>query len=171
MKKLLISIFLLISSIANSQTNLELTFNGIEPIIVEVDSLSAPDIYKKINNWIQTTYKNPEEVIKADIENEMIRISGYEKGFFKRKFKSGNIVEYDTTYEMTFDIKDNKYRVTFKPGSISVDRKKVLFNEKNFFDEADVNGNSYEESIESYNKSMNDLNDSVQSYIVNDNNW
>lgn len=37
---------------------------------------SANEIYNKSLNWVKESYKNPTEVIKTTIENEMIRFEG-----------------------------------------------------------------------------------------------
>ena len=61
-------------SFAQEIPKLKLTPSGVEAIVVSVDSLKADYLYKKSINWVQETYKNPEKVLKAKIENEKIRI-------------------------------------------------------------------------------------------------
>ncbi len=83
MKKiLLLTLTILISNLSIGQEipQLKLTQNGVEPIVVEVDSLSASEIYNKAQNWVQETYKNPDKVLKANIANEKIRIDGFANG-------------------------------------------------------------------------------------------
>lgn len=77
--KFLLSITLFICTISYSQDfpKLKLTPSGVEPIIVTTDSLKATDLYKKALNWVQDTYKNPDKVLKAKIENEKLRIDGF----------------------------------------------------------------------------------------------
>jgi len=156
----------MVTSVVFSQNKpLELTEKGVEPAIIKLDSLSASQIYKKVDGWIQTNYKNPSEVIKGNIENEMIRISGFQKDFFSREYKSGNIVFYDVSYGLTFEFQNEKMRVTFQPQTIKVDGSKVHFTEKDFFGGVDINGNSYEGSVETYNLSLEKLLTSLTNYI------
>ena len=71
---------------------------GLTPyVVVEFDSISKEKLFKLTTNWIKETYKNPDKVIKAVIENKKIRINGY----------SG----YEYTIIISF--KDNKYK--FEP--------------------------------------------------------
>lgn len=166
MKILIVIIGMLFTSAVLSQNSpLELTENGVEPTIIKLDSLSPSQIYKKVDGWIQTNYKNPSEVIKGNIENEMIRISGFQKDFFSRKYKSGNIVFYDVSYGLTFEFQNEKMRVTFQPQTIKVDGSKVHFTENDFFGGVDVNGNGYGGSAESYNISLEKLLTSITKYI------
>jgi hypothetical protein len=54
------------------------TFASLEnyTAVVEIENKSATEMYQSALNWLQETYKNPEEVIKAKIENEYIRWRG-----------------------------------------------------------------------------------------------
>jgi hypothetical protein len=47
-------------------------------VVVEIDSLNAAEVYLKTLDWIKETYKNPDEVIKANFENEKIRLDGFQ---------------------------------------------------------------------------------------------
>lgn len=45
-------------------------------IVYQMEGLSAQEIFIRAKNWVITNYKNPDEVLKALIENELIRFSG-----------------------------------------------------------------------------------------------
>lgn len=79
---------------------LKATPNGFAPVVYNVDSLSDQQIYSRLNEWVQRVYKNPKLVLKASIENKMIRIRGEAP-------ESGGWV---VTYQV--DIKDKKYKLT-----------------------------------------------------------
>ena len=72
MKKIILFTFL-ISGILNAQET-EFTFTPekgmTDYIVTTVDGKTAPEIYKKIIDWIKITYKNPDKVILSTIENE-----------------------------------------------------------------------------------------------------
>lgn len=45
-------------------------------VVVEVEGKTAAELYKLAVNWLNETYKNPDEVIKGQIEGEYIRWQG-----------------------------------------------------------------------------------------------
>lgn len=64
-------LFFSISTYSHQIEKLELKSTGIEPAIITLDSTyTSTIIYKRIKEWIQTYYKNPAEVLKADMENK-----------------------------------------------------------------------------------------------------
>lgn len=80
MKKILFLLFTItLSNFSFGQTipELKLTPKGVAPIVIEIDSMNASELYNKALNWVQETYKNPDEVLKANIENEKIRIDRF----------------------------------------------------------------------------------------------
>lgn len=146
---------------------LVLTEKGFEPVVYQVDSLKAPDIYKKVLAWIQITYKNPQEVLKANVENETIRLEGLNKGAFVRAFASGTKAYYDIAYTLEINIKDGKYRFNFTPNQITVNSRKVLFYIPDFFTgKADINGNSYDGCAISLESSVNSFSLSLYNYVL-----
>ncbi|MDP8218323.1 MAG: DUF4468 domain-containing protein [Candidatus Theseobacter exili] len=167
MKKLILLIFALISFSTYGQNipKLILTKQGIEPIIVQVDSINSATLYKRAMNWVQASYKNPKEVLKANIENEKIRLDGYQEKSFYRIFDIRK-VEYDVSYTLEIDFKDGKYKFSFTPNQIWIDGGKVMFTLANFFDDKDINGNSYEGCKPSFEKSINDLSLNFYSYLI-----
>ena len=78
MKKIFLPILLFTATVAFSQDlpKLELNRDGVQPIVVNIDSFTVQTLYKKSLNWVQENNKNPKEVLKTDIENETIRIAG-----------------------------------------------------------------------------------------------
>jgi hypothetical protein len=63
-----------------SQNDFKYITNGLNHkfVVVEIDSLNAAEVYLKTLGWIKETYKNPDEVIKANFENEKIRLDGFQ---------------------------------------------------------------------------------------------
>ena len=94
----------------------ELTKDGVKPIILVFDSLTAPTIYKKTLNWVQETYKNPSEVLKTNIENEKIRVDGIKKNVWFYK-GMGMKIFYDVEYSFYVEFKDGKAKLSFTFGN------------------------------------------------------
>jgi hypothetical protein len=77
-------------------------------IVTNCDGKSQNDLYKKTLDWILVTYNTPSSVIKAQIENNYIRIEG----------SAGNLVRfgglgassYLTRYQIEISFKDGKYK-------------------------------------------------------------
>jgi hypothetical protein len=74
---------------------------GVSSSVFPADTLVASDIYTRLMEWRQKTYKNPSIVLKGDIENEMIRLRG----------ELPNGCGWVATYQI--DIKDYRYKVSF----------------------------------------------------------
>ena len=65
-----------------------LTPYGVDPIMIQLDSLNSSDIYKRSLKWVQKSYKNPNN-INSIRENEQIRIDGIKE----RAWHSTNLVK------------------------------------------------------------------------------
>jgi len=89
---------------------------GLTPfVIVEFDSIPREKLYKLIKNWIKETYKNPDKVIKAEIDNKKIRFEGFTDSDISIS-GLGQKVYGSYTYTITISVKDNKYK--FEPISL-----------------------------------------------------
>ena len=166
MKILLLPFLTLLTSVSLAQVSpkFELTKDGVQPIIIQLDSLNANSIYKKALNWIQETYKNPSEVLKTNIENETIRIDGFKNNaWFYKSLGSKN--EYDMEYSFRIDIKDYKIKLTFDVGQFWADGKKVLYNYTTFFKSNGEIKGSYKDAKPSLEITMNELSNSLVEYI------
>lgn len=110
MKKLIIGL-LFITTFANAQET-EFKFNkeGFTDYVVgNVEGKTATELYKKTIDWISVTYKNPKEVIKAQIENEYIRIEGAKENMLCLK-SLGMLNCYNARYLIEISLKDDKYK-------------------------------------------------------------
>lgn len=110
--------FILAVQIASAQHTPEfaLTKDGVEPIVVTLDSLNANQLYKKTINWIHETYKNPSEVIKVDIKNEKVRIEDIKKNVWFYSTPDTTFY-YDVEYLFSVNFEDNKIRMSFDFGN------------------------------------------------------
>lgn len=102
MKKSILVLLILVSFFSNAQET-EFTFNNergmTDYIVTPIEGKTAPEIYKKVIEWIKVTYKNPNEVILSTIENEYIRFEGV-----------SDISHSKSKYQIEISIKDGKYK-------------------------------------------------------------
>lgn len=179
MKKfLLLTLTISLTSLAFGQEipQLKLTPKGVEPIVVEVDSLSASDIYKKALNWVQETYKNPDEVLKTNIANKKIRVIGFAKdGWWYKNFLGKQFYNMKYTVEISF--KDGRYRFEYIIGQFYIDGgKKFLADYKSFFKRNGDTRKVYSDAVPSLEQTMNNLSLSFYNYATGktsakDNDW
>jgi hypothetical protein len=91
------------SAMAQVQTQFNFTPAGFpEPIILNMDN-SADSLYLKSKEWVQYFFRDPEQVLMADIENKTIRL------------KAAIEMAENTfwTFFVQFDFKDDKVRASF----------------------------------------------------------
>jgi uncharacterized protein with gpF-like domain len=105
MKKLFL-IILFICNISFSQDKFEYGATGLSDYVVtQVDSISQNVLYSKAVNWVKETYKNPEEVIIMQMENEKIRLNGFSNDLIQVKsYKFGG------KYVIEIAFKEGKYK-------------------------------------------------------------
>jgi len=126
MKKLLF--FLFFPLIGFSQiSDLTLTMDGFEPIVVEVKDKRAKELYDSAYKWILRNYNTPEIVIKAKIENEMIRIEGFQEKTHGYS-QMGVDMSYNTKYSLTLSFKDGRYRFDFQILNVDLDNNNIRGN-------------------------------------------
>jgi hypothetical protein len=173
---LTLTIFLSNLSFAQETSQLKLTRNGVEPIVVELDGLSAAELYKKALNWVQETYKNPDKVLKTNIENEKIRIDGFASNAWW--YKSMGIQNfYNMEYSIEISFKDGRYRFEYIVGQFFIDGgQKVLYDYRTFYKKSGEVRKSYKDAIPSLELTMNDLSQSFYNYVSGkaskkDNDW
>ncbi|WP_289659536.1 DUF4468 domain-containing protein [Flavobacterium panacagri] len=153
-----IFLFILLSTINGfCQKNVELTASGITPVVTEVQNATAEQLYLKTFDWIQKNYKRPNEVIKADKTNEMIRIEGFSKEFFFQKSLGTNY--YGVLYTIEFEFKEGRYRFSFTPEEITSKGQKMAFlsSPADFFKKDGSAKSIYKSSIDSFTAAVQEL--------------
>lgn len=170
MKRLLLTLILLsLAVLAYSQDipKLKLTREGIEPIIVEVDSgLTAEEMYKRALNWIKESYENPGEVVKAKFENEKIRLNGFAKdAWFYKSF--GKSLYYDMKYSLEIAFKDGKYKFSYEiSDNFYTDGSRAYHFTQMFTGNGQVKKYYAEDGVPSLEKTMNDLSTSFYNFVT-----
>ena len=150
--------FLNIDSIFSQENKFELTINGYEPKVIEVDNQTKSEIYKLIKKWVVKTYKNPKEVLTADIENENIKIHGFSTNIVKWSIGDG----WDLFYTLDIEIKDNKYRL-----SITADIAGNQIEYTSFFKKDGSKRTGYKGGPESIDNHLNSIVDDLNLFLKN----
>lgn len=107
MRKILI--FLFVSAIfqVNAQ-DINITKDGITDYVVsDCDGITKDVMYSKAIEWVNLTFKNPSEVLIANLENNLIRLE------FTEKSKSSSLIK---KFVVEIQFRDNRYK--FDPISI-----------------------------------------------------
>ena len=158
-------LMLFVCGMSWGQESLNLTPNGFAPVVTVVEGMSSSDIYSKTKDWIQTYYKNPNEVLKADIKNEMIRIDGFDNNAFQTK-SLGIASNMGCSYTLEIEIKEGKYRYNFVIRDLWAGSQKCLYTYRTFFKSDGSIRKVYDISVETMNKSVNDNYLSLYNYIT-----
>lgn len=145
-------------------------------VVIKKDSLSTTDGFNKVLEWINISYNTPKEVIKAQLQDEYIRIEGYNS-----KITSQNVIGtmfiYEGKYSLTFEFKKNKIKMELT--RLQVYNEPTKYSAGGWSDQfpslalqTKKNGKP-RKGIQQFQKglqdSMNDLRLSLQSYVNNTN--
>lgn len=113
MKKIVLGLLILLSFYSNAQET-EFTFTAdkgmTDFIVTPVEGKTAPEIYKKVIDWIKITYKNPDKVILSTIENEYVRFQGMGNTGLLKFYRWGGVFTPDNRFTIEISIKDGKYK-------------------------------------------------------------
>lgn len=113
MKYLQIVLFALIPFVSLGQA-LEMKYNletggGEFQKVIEVPGKSANELYNLALRWVTKTFKNPESVLQAKLENEMLRGEGQQKDAVTIS-KTPSVLAI-LKYEFKIEVKDSKVRI------------------------------------------------------------
>jgi hypothetical protein len=154
MKKLFLLLFL-VSMSGFSQEKISITPTGVAPVVIEMPSQTAAELYKKTKEWINIYYKNPKEVLKGDIENDLIRIDGFAVGGYKTK-SLGLSTSYDYSYTIEIQFKDNKIRYDYQVGQFWAAGARCVYDYTDFFKNDGTVRKVHQYSYETINQTIND---------------
>jgi hypothetical protein len=170
MKKSLLLI-LFIAGFANAQeTEFKFTKDGFTDfVVINIEGKNQQELYKKALDWLQVTYKNPKEVIKAQIENDYVRIEGIRSSMFCMK-SLGMLNCLDGKYQIEISFKDGKYKFDV----ISVEHKST-YGWSAFLINGDIGQAYFKENGEirsafklypdAFQSTFNDLNKDLESFL------
>ena len=83
---LLLAVLLPVLTFSQTEFKFENGLLNTSSVVRQVDSVDSEALFNKTINWIKETYKNPDEVIKATINNQKIRFIGSSDSGFKIYF-------------------------------------------------------------------------------------
>lgn len=174
---------LFVSIYATAQET-EFTFNNergmTDFIVTPVEGKTAPEIYKKVIEWIKVTYKNPDKVLLSTIENDYIRIEGASDSFYSISSMLGR--QYlNTKYQIEISVKDGRYK--FDIISMQCYSNPSQYSAGGWSENALFNGNMNSDALKNIYKKdgtlrslwkylpdvpayFNDLNKSLRDYII-----
>jgi hypothetical protein len=106
MKKIIVALLFGFFGFAQ-ETEFKFSKDGFTDFVVtEVTGKTQSELYKKSIDWVSVTYKNPKEVIKAQIENDYVRIEG-----IKESIMSGYLgMKHPIMYEIEISLKEGRYK-------------------------------------------------------------
>jgi len=162
MKKIIVMLFMCAFGFAQQMP--KITKEGFTPIVVNVEGKTSAEIYTKAKEWVQTYYKNPSEVLKADISNDMIRIQGYAVDGYKMK-NLGTVYGYDYDYTIEIEFKDGKYKYNYIVGQFWSLGKMMYYSYKSFFKDDNSVRKTYQLAYDSLNETANNSSNSLFDYI------
>lgn len=180
MKKYLILFALLLSPYLIMAQGESFQINGESPelinqyVVIRKDSMTVKDGYNKILEWIKITYNTPKEVIKAELENEYIRIEGASDAITSKKML-GIPIYFRGKYSITFEFKENKVKMeltrlqVYSPPS-QYSSGGWSDSQPDYASQTKRNGRPKKAMVywnNGYVKSINDLMLSVQNYVNN----
>ena len=79
-------------------------------VIINIDSLSASQLYTKSYNYIQEIMKNPSYSLKGNIQNEMLRYEVYDQKAFAFIFTKHSQQRMNISYTVELKFKDGKIK-------------------------------------------------------------
>lgn len=138
-------------------------------VVTPIENYSQAELYNKTLLWVMETYKNPDEVISAKVENDFIRIGGSSQNLFCINGLGAKTC-YVTRYDIDISFKEGKYKfdvtsleylVGARWQKFPLNDTKGLYNKKGELRVAYV----HLPEIPTY---FNDLNSSLKSFILND---
>lgn len=111
MKQIITIVTLLCSGVLFSQeTAFTFTKDGFTDfVVVSVPNKTQAELYKKTLDWVSVTYNNPKEVIKAQIENDYIRIEGVKENALCMNVMLSRMCD-DVKYQIEISFKEGKYK-------------------------------------------------------------
>ena len=139
-------------------------------VVVDCDTLSARDIFWKTVDWINKTYKNPNEVLLTQVEGDYLIFMGVGPNMVHIP-GLGEKIYFDIRYRITVYFKNGRYR--FEVNSLEIGNQGNWSDMLSNFFYYKKNGEirytykDYEVSIPKY---INKLNQRLRDYILNSEN-
>ena len=176
MKKIILIGLIIFNSNFSVAQNLNLTPNGVESFIAEFKGTSQEDLYEKSLNWAKETYFSPNDVIKATIENEKIRLNGYSTPILWYKM-FGQEYMYRIKHTITISVKEERIKFDYEiEGFYTTEtyEKNAMVKEKLFKSNGTPNnGANYKNSVDRINNYLTQISKEYIDYVngSNEDDW
>lgn len=137
--------------------------SGFEPIVLNFDNTDAATLYQKTLEFVNQTYRNPDEVPVGTVENKSVKIRAIAPELLI--VPAVGRYYYDAHHTVLFEFKDGKVRVTpqlqrfTRPGSYDVSLSDL-------FKKDGTRRSRYEESFGRIEKYFNALIESYRQSIT-----
>lgn len=137
---------------------LQLTQIGIKPVFIEMDSITAGELYQRALIWTKAFYKNPEEVVKRAKASKMISVAGY---------STYNGEGFGFMYSIRLRFKDGRYKVAFTVEQLfRYDRQLSALSCADFFSTKDGSIKpAYTNAAKALQKDINTINGILHVYL------
>lgn len=165
MKKITLLLALFITFLSYGQDSIRISPTTIAPVVVDVEGKSAAELFTKTKEWINTYYKNPKEVVKAEIENQMVRFEGFCSNCWVVK-TMGMEMYHDLSYTVEIDFKEGKYRYNVSNTKFSDDGKPFMYDYTSFYKKDGELRKMYVESKKTMEATLNSTHFSLFNYIA-----
>jgi hypothetical protein len=168
MKKFYLLTFIFyLNLVCAQETEFTFTKDGFtDYVVIQCTDKTKEEIYKKTINWINFTYKNPNKVILAKIENDYIRIQGFASDILCFNTLGKNC--YNADYQIEVSFKDGKYKFDLIEVNLlgtQSDPKIELVDMNVYFKKDGKIKSNYKYFIEPFLKYFNGLNSSLENFI------
>lgn len=107
--QILLFTFIVSNSYSQDSTFVFTTSGFTDYVVTNINGKSQSDLYKKALDWVSVTYKNPNEVIKAKIENDYLRIEGGNSNMCCTKIMGIKTCN-PSKYQIEISLKEGKYK-------------------------------------------------------------
>jgi len=110
MKKIILGLLIFFNlSLYGQESEFVFTKDGLtDYVVTPAPGKTQNELYKKALEWVSYFFKVPGEVIKANVENDYIRIEGSSKDLICYSYMGKRCG--DTKYEIEISFKDGKYK-------------------------------------------------------------
>lgn len=173
MKKVLWLLVFVYGISFGQETDFKFTKEGFTDfVVVECPGKTQSELYKKSIDWLAFTFKNPKEVLKAQIENDYIRFEGVKEGLV-----SGFAgMTFPIKYQVEINFKDGKYKFSVLEVLYSVPSNQYgpggwkNYELKNVSDHYKSSGelkSKYKNEHETFPAYFNELNNSLKDFVLN----
>ena len=85
------------------------TYQYLKPMMVLEAEGTSTELYQKAINWVNETYKNPEEVIKGKVEGDYLRLEGFTSNLLQQNV-IGVMYYYNVRYTVQVNFKDGRFK-------------------------------------------------------------